>query len=569
VHARTEKAVGYPESFVPGGESPVRDLEIHPTATVRGRVLDPRGGVVPGAEVSLYLEQSARNMLESAMPTSSTADSAGRFELAALPGAITVKGALGHRQGVASLPTLAPGETAQVDVTIVDPIHVSGRVVDGKGAGVEGAKILVAATISTGGPTEKQQVDSGPDGAFELNAPAGWLRLEARRFGELSPASMQWVDGGKRLDGVVLTIGPPAGMKGKVVTTDGTPVSGAKIRLVANAVYDTTTGNDGTFTASAPGPQAFLVKVRHTDGTLDRHVAAWNGEEVFVMKRFAGLRVLAEGASGEVNVTVDSFIADGEQAPRTPVETRFRGVGGTVTMSNLEAGSYDLTVTVAGAGSVRVPRVAVVEGGMRDVKVKLAPPVTVRGTVKSGGQPVAGARVAIAGKSGFSDSKGAWAIADVAAGPIAVVVSKAGFGTTWVGGTAGDDAGSIDVDLRPASDAAGLVEGVGVVLAPAARGALVTRVLPGSPADGKLAPGDVIEEVGGTDVTAASLEEIIARVRGDAGSSVSIDVRRGDDAQSIDVVRKRLVVPTGTPVTGIALAPVPVPVSGRSRRLAS
>lgn len=561
VHARTESAVGYPESFVPTGDAPVRDLDIHPTATVRGRVLDSRGAVVPGAEVSLFVESAARNLLESAMATSSTADDAGRFELQALPGAITIKGASGQRQGVATLPTLAPGETAEVDVTIVDPIAVSGRVVDGKGEGVGGAKVLVAATISTGGPTEKSQVESKPDGTFALTAPAGWLRLEARRGGEVSPASMQWVDGGKRLEDVILTLAPPSAMRGKVVTTDGTPVAGAKIRLYANAVYDTTTAMNGTFEASAPAGQAYIVRVRHSDGTLDRQVAAWNGEEVFVMRRFGHLRVVAEGA-GELTVTVDSFIGEGEQAPRAPVETRFRGVGGSVRMPNLEPGVYDLTVTSTGAGSVRLARVAVAEGTTRDVPVKLSAPVAVRGSVKSGNQPVSGARVAIGAKAGFSDSKGRWAIADVAPGPIAVVVTKAGFGSTWVGGTAGEEAGSIDIELRPASDAAGLVEGVGVVLAPAARGAVVTRVLPGSPADGKLMTGDVIEEVGGTDVTAASLDEIVARVRGDAGSSVSIELRRGDDEKTVDVVRKRLVVPTGTPVTGIASV-------SRSRRRAS
>lgn len=560
VHARTDTAVGYPEKFLPVGDAPEHDLEIHPTATVKGRVIDMRGAAVPEAEVSLFVDASGRTLLESALPLSTVADAGGRFELPALPGAVLVKGASGMRQGVGVLATLAPGEVGEVEIRLLDPIAVRGRVVDGKGEGIGGAKVLAAATIHPGGPTEKAQLDTRPDGTFELAMPAGWLRLEARRLGEISPAIAQWVGSGEQRDDIVLTLAPPSSLRGKVVTTAGVPVSGAKVRLVANAVYDTTTATNGTFDVQAIAGQAYLVKIRHTDGMLDRQVAAWNGEEVFVMKPFGGLRVLAEGARGEVTVTLDSFVPDGEAAPRPPAQTQFRSSASPVSIANLEPGRYDLTVSAGTAGSVRVARVAVAEGAVRDVKVSLAAPVAVRGTVKSGNQPVSGARVAIGARSAFSDSKGKWVVTAVPAGPVSVIVTKTGFGTAWAGGLAAEDADPIAVDMRPASDAAGMVEGIGVVLAPAASGAVVTTVLPGSPAEGKLVTGDVIEGVAGEDVTAAPIDEIVARLRGPSGSSVSIELRRGDDEKTVDVVRKRLVVPAGTPVTGIAAVfPRPVP----------
>ncbi len=567
VHARTEAAVGYPESFIPTGDAPVRDLEVHATATVRGRVIDMRGAPVAGAELSLHVDAAARPLLESSLPMSATADGAGRFELQALPGAVLIKGQHGKRQGVGVLSTLAPGETAEVEIKLLDAITVTGRVVDGAGKEVGDAKVLAAVTIHPGGPTEKLQLDTRPDGGFEFTMPAGWLRLEARRHGELSPASAQWVGSGERLDNVELKIARPTGMRGKVITSAGTPVSGARVRLVAHAVYDAVTGNDGTFAVEAIAGQPYLVKVRHTDGMLDRQVAAWNGEEVFVMKPFGGIRVLAPGTTGELTVTVDSFLPAGEDAPRAPAEARFRGAGGSVVLANLEPGVYDLTVSAGTAGSVRVPRIGVAEGAMREVKVALAAPVTVRGIVKSGGQPIGGARVAIGGKAGFSDSKGRWSIADVPAGPVAVVVTKANFGTAWASGVAAEDGEPISVEMRPASDAAGLVEGIGVVLAPASQGAVVVSVLPGAPAEGKLAAGDVIAEVGGTDVSAAPMEEIVARLRGTAGSSVSIERRRGDESATVDVVRKRLVVPQGTPSQGLALrARARIPSQGLALR---
>ena len=124
------------------------------------------------------------------------------------------------------------------------------------------------------------------------------------------------------------------------------------------------------------------------------------------------------------------------------------------------------------------------------------------------------------------------------------MVVKTGFATAWASATAADDAGPVEIELREA-DGAGQVDGVGIVVAPAPTGAVVTMVLPGSPAEGKLAAGDVIAVVDGTDVAAAAVEDIVARLRGAAGSSVSITVVRGADTTKVDVVRKRLVVPTG------------------------
>lgn len=554
VHARSEKAVGYPETFVPSAPTQAlaaatRDLTVHATSTVRGKVVDERGGVVPGAVVSIEVEAGVKPLLETALPLSTTADDAGRFELPALPGPVIVKGAVGMIQGVALLAALAPGDTAEVVVVVHEPIVASGRVVDAEGQAVAGAKVLAATTITPGGPTEKKSIDSGADGAFEVTMPAGWLRLEARHGAEQSAARAEWVNGGKRLDGVELVVVQPVGLRGRVVTTDGTPVESAKVRLSANAVYDGTTRSDGTFEIAAIPGQAYTVKIKHSDGGVVRQVAAWNAEETFVMRRFGGLRVKATGATGEVTVTVDSFLPEGETAARPPAEGRFRG-DAAVELPGLEPGLYDLTVAAKGAGAVKLPRVAVAEGATREVTAALVAPATVRGVVRSNGQLIPGALVTIAGATAFTDSRGRWSIGDVAAGPIAVAVSKQDFGTTWVSATAGKDAPPVEIELR--YNGTGLVDGIGVVLGPSPRGAIIASVLPGSPAEGKLAAGDLIEAVDGTDVAAAPVDDIVARLRGSAGSSVSITVHRGDDSSQVDVVRRRLVVPEGTPAVAIA-----------------
>jgi len=553
VHARAEKAVGYPETFTPSSTALVHDLEVHPTASVRGQIVDMRGGAVPGAEVSVVVDAAVRGLLESALQTTTTADEAGRYQLQALPGAVTVKAAFKMQQGIATVATLAPGETATVDVRVLDPITVSGRVVRADNQPVAGAKILAAATISPGGPTEKQQFDSGDDGGFAFTMPAGWLRLEGKLGSERSAASAQWVNAGGRLDGVTLTIAEPVALRGRIVTTAGTPVDGARVRLVANAVYDSVSGRDGSFAVAAIPGQAYTVKIKHSDGSLQRDVASWNGEETFVMRPFGGLTVIAanQPAPAELSVAIDSFLPEGETVARAPAEARFRGAGGEVQLGSLEPGRYDLTVSAKGLGALRVPRVVVGEGGSKSVTVTLAAPSTVRGVVKSSNQPVGGAQVTVAGRLAFTDAKGRWSVGDVAAGPIAITVMKQGFGNAWVSAIAGgDEAGPVEIELRAAGQ--GVVDGVGVVLSPGAQGAVITSVLPGSPADGKLAAGDRIESIDGTDVGAAALEEIVARLRGAAGSSVSITIHRGADSSKVDVVRKRLVVPQGTPAIALA-----------------
>jgi len=543
VHARTDAAVGYPEAFTPSAENSTRDLEVQPTATIAGSVIDMRGAAVPGAMISIEVDAADRGLLEGALPMSTTADDAGRFELATIPGTFKVKAARGHAQGAAEVTALAPGGSLTLQLQVRDPVTLAGRVVDAEGAAVPDAKVLVAATIANGGPTEKFTFSTDAAGTFAGTSPAGWIRLEAKKGDSLSPATAAWYGSGERHDALVITIAPPVALRGKVMTSDGTPVVGAKVRLVAHAVYDGASGSDGSFEIAAPGDQAYLIKIKHSDGQLERQLTGWAGEPTFVLRRFGSLTVKVAGA-GEVTAAVESFLPTGEAAPRAPAVGRFRGGSGTVTLPDLEPGTYDLTISTDGAGATRVPRVAIEEGASRTIDVALAAPVAVRGLVRSSGQPVAGAQVTIGARVAFTDARGRWTIADVAAGPIAIAVTKTGFGSAWAGAVADADAKPIELELRATG---AQVDGIGLVLGPAPRGAIVANVLPGSPAEGKLAPGDVIAEVDGTDVATAALDDIVARLRGTAGSSVSITVVRGTDRSTVGLVRKRLVVPDGTP----------------------
>ena len=563
VHARTDRAVGYPEALEPTADT-VRDLDVHPTSIVRGKVVDTRGAAIDGATVNIEVEAADRALLEAAMGLSTVADAGGRFELRSVPGSLKVRASKGLVQGVAQVSALAPGDTIDLTITVLEPITIDGRVVDGAGAPVAGAKVLCAATLAPGGPTDRLTFETGADGSFVARAPAGWVRFEARKDFDLSPAVAQQYTSGERR-ALTLTLAAPASLRGKVIAADGTPVIGAKVRLVANAVYDGVSNSDGSFEIGAPGGQSYLVKVKHSDGYAERTIAAWNDEPTFVLRRFGAVTVSIKGEPGAVTAQIDSFVPAGERTPRAPAEARFRGLTGQVTLTSLEPGTYDLTVATEAAGATRVPRVVVDDGAVRTITVALAAPVPVRGVVEANRQPIAGAQVTIGARTAFSDSKGRWLIPAVAAGPASITVVKTGFGTTWASTVAAPDAEPVAIELRP--DGAATVDGVGVVVAPAASGAIVTHVLPGSPAEGKLSAGDVISSVDGTDVGQAAIDDIIARLRGSAGSSVSITVQRGADSTRVDVVRRHLVVPAGT--GAVALTRTSRVVGGGPAELAS
>ena len=349
VHARTDDAVGYPEPFEVTGAAAIRDLEIQALATVRGRVLDSFGAPVSGADVNVEVEGSARNLLEAAVALSGQSDGQGRFELRTLAGGVKVRAARGMTQGLASIPSVAAGATADVDVHLRWPVRLRGHVVDGESRPQAGATIKALAALEPG-VYERKQVTAGADGAFDLELPAGWVRLEAiTSAGERAPVWNQSIEAGATIADISLQVGLGDVLHGRVVTSDGTAVVGARVRLVAATTFDTTTSGDGSFDVSVPERVPYLVKVRHTDGYVQRQVATWGDDERFVMPRFGSLVIKVVGAAADAKVQVDSFIPAGEAAPRAPAEASFRGSKDVISIGNLEPGRYRLTVIAPGS----------------------------------------------------------------------------------------------------------------------------------------------------------------------------------------------------------------------------
>ncbi len=109
--------------------------------------------------------------------------------------------------------------------------------------------------------------------------------------------------------------------------------------------------------------------------------------------------------------------------------------------------------------------------------------------------------------------------------------------------------GYMDPEIYPLlnDDLSGEIEGIGVVIQTLEdTGEIeVVNVLPGAPAlEAGILPGDIFTAVNGEDVTSLSQLELAGKVRGAAGTSVTITMRRGEDLVDFTLNRAHIQIPT-------------------------
>lgn len=573
VRAIGDGVVGLPQPVlrVAGGPAPVRfDIEVQRLATVRGQVVDHRGGGVAGATVVLMPASAAQGQLVKMGDVlgSLTTDPGGGFELEVLAGGdVALEAESAGLRGRAVLDSVAPGSERQVVIRLEQGASLAGIVRAPSGAPVAGAQVHVS--VRANGMEQRHELTCGDDGRFAIDpvlAGAAVLEARAEGYAQAAPTGATLAPGKEAK--VELRLQEPLAMAGRVVDAAGEPVAGVRVRAgragTRMKALETHTAADGTFAFDAVDRGPYWVsgfKEGYAVATREGVVTPIE-DLVLRLPGFGGVRGRVVGADarplGEFTIRVARFRPHGVTAPKPGGGgTRVSPDDGRFELSPLEPGAYDLVVSATGLAPVHLHDVEVPADGWAEVEVTMGAGGRIAGRVTSAktARPLAMARVAVAGAGddtfAFTDRDGRFAIEDVSPGRRSLVVTHPGFLALTLGGVevAAGAARTVQVALTPSETHLGATEvsGVGVVID--RRGSdpaelYVREVIAGSPAEGAgVKARDVLVAIDGASVAGLRPEAAADRLRGAEGTRVVIEIARGGQNLRIEVERARFHAP--------------------------
>ncbi len=356
---------------VPPGEGPpahVVPLSAIPAARIMGRVTSPADNALVGAEV-IAVRRTPTGVIELARAGTGTD---GRFVLGALPAG---KDLFLWAQGGDSAPTeVGPIETRSGQVSGPVPLRLdtggrlSGRVVDAAGEGVFGARVLARSARPKAGWTESITA-SGPDGGFVFESlPLVSLEVVAT-FGELAPGRQAGVrlDRSPRTDGLIVMLGPPSVIRGRVEDPEGDAIAGVPVLLLRGGTEWARTISDsgGHFSFSSLDPGRYQVRTGPTGSIFSQKASLlWRTEE--------GPHIAEVGPGDDPlvlklprlplgHVTFRLELGDGAPPPERaalelqplpittpPLQVGLSELGREVRLTGIDPGRYRLTLQPAG-----------------------------------------------------------------------------------------------------------------------------------------------------------------------------------------------------------------------------
>ena len=463
---------------------------LFPAVDYRGKVVDASGAPVAGARVKLLGTPSGEQTIEK-LETEWTSGRDGTFVFHAADDAV-FEASHQNRRGWARLDrdvaitkqlVIAIGEAPARDATI------TGKVVDTTGAPV--ADVLVTAEPDDGPPTPSKGLNnvagpsratafatSGPEGAFQIDGvDRERYRLVAESM-DHAQLVVEGITGGS--NNVSLVIEPGQLIAGRVVTTTDEPV-----------------------------PAYTLL----------------------VMRRLGVVRAL---------VTARSVVApDGAFAVR------------------VTSGDYELVVSANGlAPSTPTP----VASGVKDARIVLAAGATLSGKVIDGasGAALAYARVMREATGGGASAQpanagtvtredGTFELTGIPAGPVSITIAAGEYHPKIEAGMTAVEGGRLGplvialTKLAAGEQPTLELVGIGVKLRAENDAVVVDFVVDGGGAmTAGITAGDRLVAVDGVPIATLGLDGAVARIRGVAGTRVSVTVRRGDRDLVLVVERKKL-----------------------------
>lgn len=359
-------------------------------------------------------------------------------------------------------------------------------------------------------------------------------------------------------DVVVPAVADEAVLRGQVVDPQGQPVALAQV-VLAQPPYGAlaTSDAEGYFYLPATTGEVMAVHGRFAPSAA---VAASPGRPWQLQLRQGGTlhgRVVDHsGQPQPARVRIDRMQPDPPQVATLEVgSAAAAGADGTFTFPNLRPGLYDLRAEVPGHAAGTVQAVRVTGQGRAEVEIRLPVGASLRGrvTARRDGQPVAGARVLVLGaasgapRQAVTDPDGRYVLQSLTPGRVTVRVDHEGFRPEMSSGVELSDGAEAIRDVQLAERQAGekfAFQGIGASLRREGDAVVVGGVMAGMPAESAgVRQGDRILAVDRQSVAALTLAEVIEKVRGEAGTSVLLEVEReGQGRFTLQVGRGNVVV---------------------------
>ena len=525
------------------------DLEVDKLAHVHGIVRDaqthaPVGGADVAVDPPTKEESEA---LEATVGRATLTASDGSYKLAAMPGELRVEatapGKIAHR----SLPAIAPGADVTLDLELHANADIDGRVVDAKGAGVGGATVSMFVSLGDIDLNKKSTLTTGADGRFAVKGMMpGTLVIEARTD-DGAATDPKVIDLAQQAGkDIVLVLAPAAPLRGHVAYGDGSPARDAQVRVhrtgLATLFASTNTDKDGNFEVHGPSNGRFIIDAISEYGTahlIDATTDVVNQLVIHVPGGIRGKVHTKTGAVKDFTVAIDHIRPAGNARDiPPPAPQRYTPADGAFEWPKLDPGTYDLTVRVEGQVTSHVTGVVVPDGAWAniDVAIDAKGAVGLTGIVHAGDKPIAGARVdaTCTGGQQMTAADGTFLFADAGGGSCALTITADGYATTLRTALAGVPT---DIELAPGHGKTE-IDGVGVILQPYQDSARVVGVL--SPQAAPLHVGDVIVAIDGNAAAGMRFGQILALVRGDAGTTCRLTVERGGAKLDVEIVRGKI-----------------------------
>ncbi|MEO8700874.1 MAG: sigma-70 family RNA polymerase sigma factor [Kofleriaceae bacterium] len=457
-----------------------------------------------------------------------------------------------------------------ITVFLFPAIDYHGKVVDKAGAPVAGARVRLLGT-----PTGEQAIDkletewtTASDGTFTFHA------ADDAVFEAVKGKQRGWarLDGGVELTrqlviGIDDVAARDATITGRVVDKAGKPVVDVLVRAQPadvkkedspRATAFATSGADGTFTLEGCDRGAYDLAAQYEgkapvarDGVPGgtRNITLVLDDGVVL----AGVVESPEGAvpaytllvSRRIGTVRDLILARSIVDASGKFEVR------------VEPGEYELVAAASGwAPSARVTASA----GDKEVRLRVSAGATLRGTVVAaeGGAPLGYARVMREASGGGASAQpanagtvtradGTFELTGIPPGPLAITIGAGGFHPKIEAGMQASDGarlGPLTVALTALKDGEQPtleLVGIGVQLSGGEDALIVQRVIEGGGAQAAgIVAGDRVIAVDGVEATKLGVDGAVAKIRGVAGTTVSVTVKRGDQQLQLTVERRKL-----------------------------